>query len=97
MNQQSNCTQLQRLISDIKLANNGYLLLGYMRPADASFARQAAQDGHVTITNGTVHMPKFKPEFVETPYPTKAFALRPDGPDYEVAILQRQEQAGSHD
>lgn len=89
--------EIKHLFEQIKLSNNGYLVLDYMRYGEAAVARKAALDGHVQITNGTVHLPASKPEFFKTPYPAKSIALRHDGPDYEAAILGRQEAAGVHD
>lgn len=83
--------QRSRLISEIKIANNGYLNLDYMSNAQRDFAQKCALDGIVRIKNGAVYLPTTTPEFFKTPYPTKAFANRHDGPDYEGAILSRQE------
>lgn len=97
MNAPSSVAMLNGLFADIKLANNGYLVLDYMRPADRVFAHECAKNGDVVITNGTVHMPATKPEFFKTPYPVRALKLLQDGPDFEDAILQRQAQAGVYD
>lgn len=89
--------RVAKLIADIKLANNGYLLLEYMRGDEKAFARECAVTGVVSITNGTVHLPVTKPEFYKTQFPTKAFAMRHEGPDYEGAILSRQANEGFYD
>lgn len=88
---------IEALLANIKLANNGYLVLEYMRANDRQFAIESAKNGVVTITNGVVHMPKAKPEFLKTPVSQKAFRLVPDGPDYEGAILSRQAAQGFYD
>lgn len=85
------------LIASIKLANNGYLLMSYMTENDREFARYAAKVGVVAITSGLVHMPSTKPEFFQTPYPTRALQTVHDDCDWEGAILERQENAGMYD
>lgn len=85
------------LLSDIKLANNGYLIMSYMNEPARAFAREVAQTGEVVITNGLVHLPATTPEFVKTPYPVKAFTPSHEGPDYEGAILSRQANEGLYD
>ena len=92
-----NVTKLEALKSSIKLANNGYLVLEFMRPSDHAFAQEAARAGEVIITNGVVHLPTTRPEFFRTPYPSRGFSLRHQVPDQESAILSRQEQAGFYD
>lgn len=87
----------KKLIDDIKLANNGYLILENLSPGLKEFAQKVAQSGIVAIANGLVHMPTTKPEFFKTSYPTKAFAPALDGPDFEGAILMRQANAGLYD
>jgi hypothetical protein len=89
-------TQAQeaRLIADISLANNGYLVEMYMTPAMHRVALELQLEGKVQITNGVVHLPRTVPEFFKTPLPTKAFPLRHDGPDYEAMILDRQAREG---
>lgn len=89
--------QVAALIANINLSNNGYLVIDYMTDAYRKFVVQCAQSGIVKITNGTAHLPVVKPEFMQEPYPTKAFGLRHDGPDYEGEILSRQENQGFYD
>lgn len=78
------------LITDINLSNNGYLVVMYMTPAMHRAALELQGEGKVSITNGVVHLPKMVPEFFKSPYPTKAFPMKHDGPDYEAMILDRQ-------
>lgn len=92
-----NTVRRDALLADIKLANNGYLLMSYMTDPAQAFAREVAQTGEVVITNGLVHLPATKPEFVKTPYPVKAFKPSYEGPDYEGAILSRQANEGLYD
>lgn len=87
----------KKLIDDIKLANNGYLILESLPPGVKEFAQKIAKSGIVAITNGLVHMPSIKPEFFKSSYPTKAFAPSLDGPDFEGAILMRQANSGHYD
>jgi hypothetical protein len=90
-------TRRAALVADIKLANNGYLVMEYMTEGEREFARHVAKLGVVAITNGLVHMPATKPEFIKVPFPVKAFAPTLDGPDYEGAILSRQANEGLYD
>lgn len=89
--------QVVALVESIKLSNNGYLVMDYMTDAYRKFVVQCAQSGVVKITSGTVHLLAVKPEFMQTAYPTKAFALRHDGPDYEGRILTTQANQGYYD
>jgi hypothetical protein len=89
--------RVNALIADIKLANNGYLLLAYMGEGRKAFAQECAQKGLVDIRNGLVFLPGFQPEFFKATYPVKSFSLNHDGPDYEGAILSRQAEAGLYD
>ncbi|OLP04620.1 hypothetical protein BLL52_4309 [Rhodoferax antarcticus ANT.BR] len=85
------------LIADIKLANNGYLRIDCMRAGDIALGMAMAKSGKLVITNGLLHLPTTKPEFFQTPYPVKAFPMIHEGPDYEDAILARQEAEGIYD
>lgn len=90
--------RLDALLANIKLANNGYLILDYMRADDQAFACESAKTGSVVITNGTVHLPATKPEFFKTPiHVAKAIRLKHEGPDYEGAILMQQANDGFFD
>lgn len=89
--------QVAALIASINLSNNGYLVMDYMSHVEREFAIQCAKSGVLKISNGTVHLPAKKPEFFQTPYPTKALKVRHSGPDYEGAILMRQANEGYYD
>lgn len=86
--------QEARLIADISLANNGYLVEMYLTPAMHHVALELEKEGKVAITNGVVHLPRLVPEFFKTALPTKAFPMKHDGPDYEAMILDRQAREG---
>ena len=81
-----------RLIADIGLANNGYLIAKYLTRSMQETAFAMELQGKVSITHGLIHLPKFKPEFFQTELPKRAFPMRHDGPDYEALILNRQDQ-----
>lgn len=87
----------QELIKDIKLANNGYLLMSAMSPAMIKTAIAMGSRHEVTVKDGLVYLPSAKPEMFQSPCSTKAFKFQCDGPDYEAAILDRQATLGLYD
>jgi len=81
----------QAIIADIKLANNGYLVMAYLSTHDCNMVRELQSKGIVVVTGGLAHLPKTKPEFFKSEYPKANQTLLVDGADYEAMILAHQE------
>lgn len=89
------------LIEDINLSNNGYNIEKYMHPDWCPVVAHALELGVVRRTAGVIHLANVRPYFLEETFPSPAkitesrtFIPYPNNePDFEAAILDRQEWA----
>lgn len=79
---------IEKLIEDIKLANNGYIPRSYMTATQMIVAEEARKQGLVTIHANCVSLPNTPMDRVRI---APAAVLLHDSYDYEAAILDRQE------